>query len=1055
MRNSKTKKLTALVLALALLIGSAVTTFAADGDGSSGAASDSSSDTLTELGTDYALINYESYKSKYNYSTDMRTGENVTIPATDYVTDPEVTTADVEEATVDGTDCILVGEGGSVSWKVDVPKAGWYCVSFKYRAENEKTTDIERIFKLNGKTPYSEARYQDFNKVWSFKYATDDVSDRDNVFEVDASGNELRPDAYLSQEWITHSVKDNDGYYRDPLEFWFEEGENTVTLDGVRDKAYFAEISVYSYEELPTYEKVLAEYGKKGYESADADTVYFEAETPAQVSNYTVYPVYDRASAITSPQHKSKIYRNTMGGDKWVTNGQWIRYEFECEASGLYEIGIRFAQDQLKGMYTSRAVRIDGEYPFEEAKDCQFPYDNKWQVRNLGDGNNDFQFYLEKGRHTIELEVGLGSLADVVRQVNSVVDSLNDDYLRIVELTGADPDEYRDYGFTRSMPTVVADLGVQSSILYQLVDYISEINGIKSDNTSTLEQAAVLVEKMSSDEKEIAANLSSLKEWVSSLGTWLSDVTTQYLEMDYIIVQPAGSSLPKGEANGWQAFWFEIQKFIASFYTDYNAIGEDGAKSEKTIEVWTTSGRDQAQIIKNLVNNGYTPEYNTNVNIKLVAAGTLLPAILAGVGPDASIDATNPIDMAIRGAVLPLNDYDTFDEVMSRFADSAKTPLSLYGTTYAVPVSQTFPVLFCRNDILSDLGLSVPETWDDLMSMVPILQFNNMEIGMTQDFTVFLYQAGGQYWRDEGMSIGFDDYKALDTFEYMCNMFTQYSLPISYSAENRFKTGEIPVLISAYSFYNTLVVFAPEIAGLWSFYEIPGTRNEETGEVDHTSVSAITGIIIPRGTSDDEAAWTFLDWYSDKDFQVDYSDEMMALLGPSAKQQVANLDAFEELPWSESEAATLHKCINHTVAIEAYPGNYYVSRYSSFAFNAAYNEKEDPSDQLLSYVDTINKELTRKRKEFNLMINDEWQAIKDYMGFESFNEWKEYWAELEGVDPDSNTTYIQDNRDGAKEYTYVNWMSDNKITVDSHTKWQNAVKYDGETCTYKEWVEKK
>ena len=38
MRNSKTKKLTALVLALALLIGSAVTTFAADGDGSSGAA---------------------------------------------------------------------------------------------------------------------------------------------------------------------------------------------------------------------------------------------------------------------------------------------------------------------------------------------------------------------------------------------------------------------------------------------------------------------------------------------------------------------------------------------------------------------------------------------------------------------------------------------------------------------------------------------------------------------------------------------------------------------------------------------------------------------------------------------------------------------------------------------------------------------------------------------------------------------------------------------------------------------------------------------------------
>ena len=169
---------------------------------------------------------------------------------------------------------------------------------------------------------------------------------------------------------------------------------------------------------------------------------------------------------------------------------------------------------------------------------------------------------------------------------------------------------------------------------------------------------------------------------------------------------------------------------------------------------------------------------------------------------------------------------------------------------------------------------------------------------------------------------------------------------------------------------------------------------------------------------------------------------------------LANLEAFEELPWSESEASTLRSCLDHTAAIVPYPGNYYVGRYAGFAFNAAYNDKEDPSDELLSYVDTINKELTRKRKEFDLMVDDEWQAIKDYMGFESFNDWKEYWAELNDLDIDSDTTYIQDNRDGAKEYTYVDWMDDNKITVESHQKWLNAVKYDVETRTYKEWVEK-
>lgn len=1049
MNNRKTKKLTAFVLAAVMLVGAAVPAFAEDAD-------DEQDVGLEKISDEYAVINYESYKSKYGYSTDGRTGESVTVDAADYNT--EKTTAGVEKTEWEGRDCIIVDDKGSVTWTINVPETGWYSVRFVYSGVSDKTTDIERVFKINGKAPYDEARYQALYKTWRFNYSGD-TSEREGVFDADSAGNELRPNTVPAFEWIDYSIKDNDGYYNIPLEFYLKEGENDITLEGVRESIAISEVGIYTYEELPSYADVLAEYEKKGYEPADADEIYFEAELPDRVSSYTIYPIYDRASAITSPQDKSKVYRNIMGGDKWVTSGQWIRYSFTCEESGLYQITTRFLQDQLKGMYTSRSIKINGEYPFEEAKNCQFPYDNKWQAKSLGDGNFDFQFYFEAGEtYDLELEVSLGSLADVVRQVSQVVDSLNSDYLRIVELTGADADEYRDYGFARIMPDVVRDLGMQSSILFQLVDFISEINGIKSDNTSTLEQAAYLVEKMASDEREIAANLSSLKDWVSSLGTWLSDVSTQYLAIDYITIQPAGSELPRGEASGWKSFLFEMQKFIASFYTDYNALGEDDGDDDdsKTLDVWTTSGRDQAQIIKNLVSNGYTLDTGVKVNLKLVAGGTLLPAILAGAGPDVSIDATSPIDMAIRGAVLPLDDYDTFDEVMDRFADSAKTPMTIYGRTYAVPVTQTFPVMFCRDDVLAELGLEVPETWDDLMSMVPVLQFNNMDIGMTQDFGTFLFQSGGEYWKNEGMRINFDDYKTLDAFEYMCNMFTQYSLPISYNAENRFKTGELPVLITPYSFYNTLVVFAPEIAGLWSFYEIPGTVNPETGEVDHTSVSSISGIILPRGCKDDETAWTFADWYSDKDFQVDYSNEMIALLGPSAKQMVANIEALEELPWSETEYKTLQQCMRNTVALEPYPGDYFIARYTGFAFQAAYNDKADPSDELLGYVDTINKELTRKRTEFELMINDEWQAIKDYGEFESFDDWKEYWADIDAdKNPGTkNPTYIQDNQDGADEYTYVDWMEENNITVKSHEEWARAVKNDGETSTYKEWLEK-
>ena len=64
--------------------------------------------------------------------------------------------------------------------------------------------------------------------------------------------------------------------------------------------------------------------------------------------------------------------------------------------------------------------------------------------------------------------------------------------------------------------------------------------------------------------------------------------------------------------------------------------------------------------------------------------------------------------------------------------------------------------MFCRDDILAELNLEAPKTWDDLMSMVPVLQFNNMDIGLASDLRTYMFQMNGEYWSDEGMSTGFD-----------------------------------------------------------------------------------------------------------------------------------------------------------------------------------------------------------------------------------------------------------------------------------------------------------
>ncbi len=1051
MKTGKAKKLLALSLGVLMLIGSVTPVLAADTDATEEDTETSSTGvTLQQLQDQYTLMTYETYKTRYNYEETPRTGESFVVDARDYSEATE--DAEVEATTWEGRECLVIGSSGSVSWTFDVPETGFYAIRLSYNATSDSTNDIERLFMLNGKSPYEEAQYLRITKTWAYEY---EGETREDAFVKDSLGNELSPEPEVDYVWETYDVEDADGYYTVPLEFYMEAGENTITLEGIREPIAIENFTFYTYEDPVSYEEVLQEYEEKGYEAADAEPIKIEAEMPDSVSNYTIYPIYDRTSAGTSPQDPSLIYRNTIGGDKWLTSGQWIRYTFECPASGLYEIVLRYEQSTVRGMYTSRSLKINGEYPFAEAKNCQFPYDKKWQAAALNDGDTTFQFYFEEGEtYVLEFEATKGAFTDILRQVAETVDSLNDDYMELVKLTGTDPDPNRDYGFSRIMPDVIRDLGRQQLVLEQLVDYILEVNGGRSENTSTLEQAALVIEKMVTDEREIAANMSELSTWISSLGTWLNESTQQYLQVDYIQIQPAGSELPAGKDSAWSSFVFEFKKFLASFYTDYNSIGvagDDEAESETELEAWTSVGRDTAQVIKNLINSGFTQETGVGVNIKLTGANVVLPSILAGVGPDVVLDAGDPTEMAIRGAVLPLNDFDTFDEVVGRFTDAAINRLSLYGKTYAIPFTQGLSVMFARDDVMQQLGLEIPETWDDVIALIPTLQFNNMTIGFTANYRTFVYQHGGDLWEDEGIRTAFDSDEVIEAFTFINNLFQQYSLPKQFDASNRFKSGEMPLIMSGYELYNTLVVFAPEISNLWSIYQLPGVLNEETGEINRVSEVAANGMYMTRDCRDPEAAWDLLDYIGSKDYQVDYSEEMVALLGPSAKQQLANLEALEEQPWTDDEYRTLVAVLGDAYAIPTYPGSYFIDRYANFVVNRGFSEGADAADMLQEYAPVMNKEITRKRQEFKLMVDDEWQAVRAYMEMDDFSEWREYWNETYGITDPTDNSCMQYSDE--YDYSYRDWMEENGVSVSNYETWQENVAQGDTNLSYREWLE--
>ena len=266
------------------------------------------------------------------------------------------------------------------------------------------------------------------------------------------------------------------------------------------------------------------------------------------------------------------------------------------------------------------------------------------------------------------------------------------------------------------------------------------------------------------------------------------------------------------------------------------------------------------------------------------------------------------------------------------------------------------------------------------MSTIPTLQANNMQIGFPSDFQIFLYQQGGELFADDGMRINMDSKVGLASFEKMCNMFTMYSFPYQYDGANRFRTGEMPIIIGDYTgFYNQLKVFATEINGKWEFMPMPGELQAD-GSINNVAVSGITATVMVKGCDQREKSWEFMKWYNGENFQVEFTNEMVAIMGPSAKQAVSNKNALSSLPWTTEEYGQIQLQFNNLASIPNYPGAYIIGRYTNFAFLSAYNDNMNPSDAMLENVPPINKEIERKRAEFNLeTLTEDGVAYKDLL----------------------------------------------------------------------------
>ena len=854
--------------------------------------------------------------------------------------------------------------------KANIKQSGYYCFYLTYAGLTDSEKSIILSLLIDGKSPFFEADSLELSRAY--------VNSTNN-FKTDKVGNQLRPEQIQIEKWQTSPFYQNDGGSCYPYYFYMTAGEHQISISAANGGVAIERIEFKQPKALNTY----SEYLKSNPSSdAKAKDIILEGEKADLKSSASLYPVTDRTNCATQPFSEKNTMLNAIGGGNWSDPGSWVEWNFSIEAEGYYSIDLRVLQSGNKGMKSYRTITINGEVPFAELEQYGFEYNRSWYIETLHNPKDGepFKFYFKPGDYTLRLETTTGELRDSLNSISNIMSGINSLYHSIIMITSTDPDIYRDYNLQKAIPGIEDTLGSYADSLDKEFENIQKIMGGSGVAAASIQTLADQMRNMQKLPKTISDRVTNFYSNISAVYAWLNSASSQPLEIDYIRVGTKDSEPLKANASFVKSFISGCKSFLYSFITDYDstALVDEG---ERSITVWMSKGIDQAETLKQLINRNFTEKNGIQVALKLVQGG-VIEAVVAGTGPDVILNQGmyNPVDYAARGILVPLDEFEDFNDVVNdAYYESSMIPYSFRGHYYAMPETMDFSMMFYRKDIIDELGIKLPNTWTELEEAMTVLTRNNMQIGVQcltttaagavstefpKNILTFFMQNGISLYNDDLSATNLNTTEAISTFEKFTDLYTKWGFPYYFDAANRFRTGEMPIMIASISTYNTLAISAPEIAGRWGMTLIPGTVMED-GTINRTVEFNTTSTMMFNTAKDKEACWEFIKWWVSEDTQYSYSMEVESLLGTSGRNLTANYKAFERLPWDSEISENISKQWQMASTVPMVPGYYFVSRYLTNAISDSIINGENSRTVIEKYADIIDKELERKRAQID------------------------------------------------------------------------------------------
>lgn len=869
-------------------------------------------------------------------------------------------------------------EDNTLSFQVTIATSGLYHIFVEYMSQTYSHMAISLSVKLNGAeyAPYYEASQVTLNTLW--KESTNELG-------TDRYGNDVSVMQEIVETWQYVPLKDARRLYPQGLMFYLPAGVNQIQIDKLAGELLVKEIKIQAKTDYPTYENYLNlqdPTSAKGLFRLEAEQAYYK-------NSSTIGRGVSRDPFVL-PFSMTKLRLNVLGTDSYDVSGDAATWIANVEQPGYYAISLKVKQtSQNTTVY--RSLYINGEIPFQEAQILPISYDRDWQNLTLSNSEKEpYLIYLEPG-DTITIEVNSSMFSTVVDRIRIVSNEMSQLGLDITKLTRNNTDRGIDWDMILYFP----------DLKNQLVDWVSELNLITQSLSAMygfdkdaqivqdIQAAISKIEKIALNINELPRRLTLLSTGSSSavqlLSSQMDSILKQPMIFDSIFIHTLDQKLPKANGSGWDSFKIAAGRFFMSFF--------DPSYSEKAsadeLEIWVNRSRQYVDLMQKITDDQFTTESGIKVKISLISDDSkLLLANSADQQPDAAlgISAWIPNEYGMRGMLYDMSQAEGFSDVISVFNPEQLIPMVYDGKLYGLPETENFFVLFYRQDILDQLGLTVPNTWDDVLSMLPVLRRYGMSfyIPLSNSSSLksfdatgpFINQFEGEIYSADGLSAALDNENTIDAMTFMTDLYREYSMPYQVpSFFNSFRYSSIPIGIGDFGMYLQLMNAASDISGLWNIALVPGIEHEvlntETNQMETVINRSMSGAqqasVIFDKSDKKEEAWEFLSWWMSTDTQLMFSNTLLNTLGTRYLWNSANLEAFEQFSWNEDHKAIILEQWTHLKEIPKIPGSYIIEREISNTWNSVVygdaNLRSTVSDALIK----IDKELARKMKEFGYL----------------------------------------------------------------------------------------